>query len=90
MPADAKVHDRPELPEPVTLVDTRVQLVLLLARLTTPANPFRPVTVIVDAAVVPALAVRLVELATIMKSRTTKVTVAEWDREPLVPTTVNV
>ncbi len=68
MLADANVHDSVELPEPVKLVGVRVQLVLLLARLTTPANPFRPATVIVDAVAVPALTVILVGLAAIVKS----------------------
>ena len=38
--AVVKVHDNVEEPEPVTLVGVRVQAVLLLARLTTPAKPF--------------------------------------------------
>jgi len=77
VPAAAKVHESVELPEPVTLVGLRVQAVLLLARLTTPANPFRPVTVIVEVAAVPALTVTLVGLAAMVKSCTTYVTVTE-------------
>ena len=68
MPDDAKVHDSVEIPEPVRLVGVRMQLVLLLARLTTPANPFRPVTVIIDVADVPGLAVMPVGFAAIIKS----------------------
>ena len=47
-PVVANVHESVELPEPVTLVGERLQEVLLVARLTTPANPFRPVTVMVE------------------------------------------
>jgi hypothetical protein len=73
--AVVKVHERVELPEPVTLVGVRVHAVLLLARLTTPAKPFRAATVIVDVAAVPALTVMLVGLAVTVKSWTTNVTV---------------
>ena len=47
------------------------------ARLTTPLNPCRPVTVMVDVAAVPALTVTVVGLAAIVKSWTVYVTVAE-------------
>ena len=47
-PVVVNVHESVELPEPVTLVGERLQEVLLVARPTTPANPFRPVTVIVE------------------------------------------
>lgn len=43
-----KVHEKAEVPEPVTLVGARLQEVLFVVRLTTPAKPFRAVTVIVD------------------------------------------
>ena len=46
--ADANVHDRAELPEPVTLVGETVHAVLLVARLTIPVKPLRPLMVIVD------------------------------------------
>ena len=68
MLAATKVQESVELPEPVTLVGLSAQAVLLLARLTTPANPLRPVTVIVELAAVPALTVTLVGLAAIVKS----------------------
>jgi hypothetical protein len=71
------VHDRVRLPEPVTLVGLRVHEVLLVVRLTTPANPLMAVTVIVEVAADPTLTVTLVGLAVIVKSWTTKVTVAE-------------
>jgi len=47
-PVVVNVHERVELPEPVTLVGERLQEVLLVARPTTPAKPFRPVTVIIE------------------------------------------
>ena len=68
VPAAMKVQASVELPEPVTLVGLSVQAVLLLARLTIPANPFSPVTVIAEVAAVPALTVTLVGLAAIVKS----------------------
>jgi len=49
------VQDSVELPDPVTLVGETVHEVLLVVRLTTPANPFRPVTVMVDVAAVPGV-----------------------------------
>ena len=49
------VHDRVELPEPVTLVGDKVHDVLLVVKLTTPAKPFRPVMVMVDVAAVPGV-----------------------------------
>jgi len=71
------VHESVALPEPVTLVGATEHEVLLVVRLTTPANPFRPVTVIVEVPAVPALTVTEVGLAAIVKSWTTKVTVTE-------------
>jgi hypothetical protein len=49
------VHDSVELPDPVTLVGATEHEVLLVVRLTTPAKPFRPVTVMVDVAAVPGV-----------------------------------
>jgi len=78
VPADVKVQDSVELPEPVTLVGLRVHAVLLLARLTTPVNPPTGVIVMVEDATVPALTVTLVGLAVIVKSGVVvKVTVTE-------------
>ena len=89
MPADGKLHDSADVPEPVTLPGVRVQtLVSLLTRLTTPLNPLSAVTVIVEDAAVLALVVTEVGLAVTVKSWTVKVTVAEWDSDPLVPVTV--
>ena len=53
VPADGKLHDNAEVPEPVTLPGVRVQTVVsLLTRVTKPAKPFRPVTVMVELAAV--------------------------------------
>jgi len=88
VPAEVKVQDSVELPEPVTLVGVRVHAVLLLARLTTPVNPPTAPIVIVEVAPVPALTVMLVGLAAIVKSgAVVKVTVTECDKLPLVPVT---
>ncbi len=59
------------------------------ARLTTPENPLRAVTVIVEVADVPAITAAG-ELAAIVKSVKTNVALAEWDNPPLVPVTVTV
>jgi len=75
------------LPEPVTLVGTIVQNVLLVVRLTTPAKLFSAVTEIVEVPADPALAVTLIGLALIVKSWTVKVTVTACDRVALVPVT---
>ena len=64
------MHDSVEVPEPVTLVGLTEHDVLLVARLTTPENPFTAVTVIVEVAAVPALTVTDVGLAVIVKSWT--------------------
>lgn len=64
IPAEAKVHERVELPVPVTLVGDSVhEVVLLLARLTVPANPFKPVIVIVEGPAVPTFTVTIVGFA---------------------------
>ena len=68
--AAVKVHERVALPEPLTLVGATLQDVLLVVRLTTPANPFNPVIVIVELPAVPALTVTDVGLAAIVKSWT--------------------
>ena len=51
--------------------------VLLVVRLTTPAKPLSPVTVIVEVPAEPANTVTLVGLAAMVKSWTTNVTVTE-------------
>ena len=77
VPADANVHESVELPEPVTLVGANEHDVLLVVRATTPANPFRPVTVMLEAPALPAFTVTLAGAVVIVKSWTTKVTVTE-------------
>ena len=77
VPADAKVHDRVELPEPVTLVGDTLHEVLLVVKATTPAKPFNPVIVMVEVPALPALTVTEVGAAAMVKSWTTYVTVTE-------------
>jgi hypothetical protein len=69
------VHDRVEVPEPVTLVGVSVQVkpvagLIEDVRLTTPLKPWRAVTVIVEVPAVPALVATEVGLAAIVKSWT--------------------
>jgi len=89
------VHESTEVPEPVTLVGVRVQLSpvigdMVAVRLTTPLNPWRAVTVIVEVTAAPALPVTEVGATAIVKSWTVKVTDAECERLPLVPVPVTV
>lgn len=81
------------MPEPpAILVDESVQerLVELVvtARVTALAKPLTGAIVIVDVPGVLTLTETLAWLATMVKSRTWNVTVAECDRAPLVPVTV--
>ena len=71
------MHDSVELPDPVTLVGATEHEVLLVVRLTTPAKPLSPETVIADVPADPALTVTLVGLAATVKSWTMNVTVTE-------------
>ena len=68
IPVAVKVHAKLLVPDPATLLGVKVQLVLLLARLTVPANPCNAVTVIVELAAEPATTVTAVGLADIVKS----------------------
>jgi len=71
-PVLVKVQDRVELPEPVTLVGETVHdAVVLVARVTTPANPLRAPIVIVEVPAELMLTLTLVGLAAIVKSWTT-------------------
>jgi hypothetical protein len=63
-----KLQERLALPDPVTVAGVRVQAVLLDDKLTIEANPFRPVTVMVDVPTEPALTATDVGLAAIEKS----------------------
>ena len=68
-PVLVKVQDRVALPEPVTLVGETVhEAVVLVTRLTTPAKPFRPVTVIEEVPAELMLTLTLVGLAAMVKS----------------------
>ena len=89
------MHDSAEVPEPVTLVGVKVQLSPVIGdtvavRLTTPLNPCRAVTVIVEVLAAPALTVTDVGAAAIAKSWIVKITDAECERLALVPVTVTV
>lgn len=75
MPATVAVHDRVEVPEPVTLVGVRVHVspvvgLMVEVRLTMPAKPLTAVTVIVEVPGVPTFTLTLVGLAAIVKSWT--------------------
>lgn len=75
VPTDASAQERVELPEPETLVGLNEQEVLLDMSVATPAKPFRPLTVIVEVPVEPALTLTLAGAAAIVKSCSTNVTV---------------
>ena len=78
VPVVVKVHDNVELPDPVTLVgETLHEAVVLVARATTPAKPFRPVTVMLEVPAALTFTLTLNGLAAIVKSWTTNVTVTE-------------
>jgi len=82
VPAAAELTVRVEVPDPVTLVGLSVAvrpLDALAVRVTVPLNPFWAVTVMADVPWAPALIVRLVGLAVMVKSWTVKVTVADAD-----------
>jgi len=93
-PVAAKVQDRVELPvPPVTVVGVRVHALLSEVSATLLVNPFRGDTAIVDVPAVPTTTVTLEGAAAIEKSAArvaVNATLAECDREPLVPVTVTV
>ncbi len=75
LPLVVAVHERVEVPEPVTLVGVRVQVMpvaglLVEVKLTTPANPLTAVMVIVEVPAWLTLTGTLVGLAAIVKSWT--------------------
>jgi hypothetical protein len=75
LPLVVAVQESVEVPEPLTLVGVRVQLMpvaglLLEVRLTTPANPLTAVIVIVEVPAWLTLTATLVGLAAIVKSCT--------------------
>jgi hypothetical protein len=76
------LHDRVEVPEPVTLVGVRVQVRPVegeadAARPTTPLNPCKAVTVIVEVPETPARTVTVVGFDAKAKSWTVYAAVAE-------------
>jgi hypothetical protein len=83
VPLVGELHDRVEVPEPpVTLVGVRVHVRAPVGdtaavKATVPANPFTGAMVIVEVPAWLTLTATLVGLATIVKSVTVKVTVAE-------------
>ena len=77
LPVVLKVQERVAPPEPVTLVGLTEHEVLLVVRATTPAKPFRAVTVIEEVPAALTFTFTLSGLAVIVKSCTTKVTVTE-------------
>ena len=93
----AEEHERVDVWEaPRTMLDgVRVQVNPVAGeiedvRATVPVNPFTGATVMVEVAAVPAGVVTAVGAAVTVKSFTVTVTVAEWDKLPLVPVTVTV
>jgi len=93
-PAELKVQERMEVPEPpATVVGVRVQAALSAVSATSLANPLRGPMLMVEVPGDPTDAVTAVGLAEMVKSGravTVKSTVAEWERLPLVPVTVTV
>jgi len=88
-----ELHVRVAVPEPVTelgVIAPQVKLAgTVSVRVTTPANPFKPVTVIVEVAELPT-ETAAGEEAVIVKSTKLNVAVAVWTRDPLVPVIVRV
>jgi hypothetical protein len=73
VPLVVAVHDRVEIPDPVTLVGARVQVIpvaglVIAVRLATAANPLTAVMVIVDVPTCFTLTATFVGLAEIVKS----------------------
>jgi hypothetical protein len=69
-------------------VHERLVELVVTAKLTAPVNPFRGETAIAEVPLALTVAVTDDGLLEIAKSCTWTVTVAEWDREPLVLVTV--
>src|SRR5260370_2918126 len=88
VPVLVKVHDRVLEPEPVIVDGVSVHAALLAERLTVPAKPFRPVTVIIEVPAELTFTVTEAGLADTVKSWTAKLTGTAWGRAPPVPLTV--
>jgi hypothetical protein len=94
-PLAVALHERDDVPAPVTLVGFRVQLRpvdgdTVAESATAPLKLFTAVTVTVEVAVPPTLIDAEVGLALIVKSWTMNATAAVWVKDPLVPVTVTV
>lgn len=94
-PLDDALHDKFEVPEPEILAGDSLHVRPAEGdteedRVTALLNPLTEETVIVDEPLPPTFRATLVGLAPILKSVMVKVTVVEWEREPLVPVTVTV
>jgi len=68
VPAVEKLHDRVEVPEPVTVVGPSEHVVLFAERLTTPVNPLRAPIVIVEVPRTPVFTDTAVGFAAMEKS----------------------
>ena len=88
-----ELHTRVAVPELVTLFGVIAPQVrfagTVSVRATVPVNPFSAVIVIVEVAEVPTVTAAG-DVAAMLKSRTVKVAVVEWERVPLVPVMVRV
>ena len=92
VPAEAKVQESVDVPEPpVTVPGVRVHEELSDTRATLPVNPFTGEIATVEVPGEPTTTVTVAGLTVTVKSGcpvTVNVTVAEWLSEPLVPVTV--
>lgn len=68
IPIEVNVHERVELPDPVTLVGERLHAVLLVASATRPTKPLTAATLTVEFACAFTLMLRLEGVAEMVKS----------------------
>jgi len=89
VPADVNVQDKVELPDPPAIVvGVRVHALLSDARATSPVNPLRLVTVIVESAGLLTTALTVVGFAVIVKfcgAPKVNVAIAECEDVPGLP-----
>jgi len=95
LPAGDPWQDNVEVPEPPVIevelkVQTKLVELVITARLTAPVNPPRGETAMDEVPVAPALVLRLVGVATTVKSCTITVTLVELVVAPLEAFTVTV
>jgi hypothetical protein len=93
LPAGEPLQERVDVPDPPAIdvevkVHERLVELVVTVSVTVPENPLTDATVIVEVPATPTFRVAVVGLADIMKSCAWYVTVATWDRVPLVPVTV--